>query len=124
MKKLFFSVTMVVLGVLWALPAGAQTEPLKGQLTASIPFEFMVGDQVMPPGEYVIQSTGMHDTWQIKSVNSASPQSYVTVTDLEEMDVNADTRLIFRNVGEKRILSEVWARGTTHGHGLSPRGQE
>ncbi len=124
MKNLILSVTMVVLGVLCALPAAAQTEPLAGRVKASIPFEFMVGDQVMPPGDYLIQSTGMQDTWQIKNVNIPSAQAHVMVTDLEEKDVNADTRLIFRNVGEKRVLSEVWATGTTHGHGFSPRGQE
>lgn len=123
MKNLIFIVTIVVLGVLWALPASAQTEPLTGRVEARIPFEFVVGDQVMPPGNYLIQSTGMHDTWQIKNVDDPSARTYVAVTDLEEKDVNADTRLIFRNVGEKRVLSEVWAKGTPHGHDFTPRGQ-
>jgi len=53
-KRTWFALSVSTLAVALALPLMADTFTVK----ANIPFQFTVGDKVLPAGEYMVKSEG------------------------------------------------------------------
>ena len=123
MKKNFLKgFTMLTLIVAIALAtavvsAHAQSSRL---VVANVPFEFTVGDQTMPAGEYRIRpalSKGL-------SIQSADAKKTVMrlANDIEPNKKPA--RLVFHRYGDRYFLAEVWSGPDTIGRQVLKSRQE
>jgi hypothetical protein len=102
------------LGLLLAASAAqAQTN-----VKADIPFDFVVGNQSMPAGEYTVvaQGSGSPAIW-IRSEDGKA-----TAVSLTNACVSADpsdkTKLIFHRLAGQYFLSQIWTEGNSSGREL------
>jgi hypothetical protein len=86
------------------------------QISAKIPFSFVVKDKVLPAGEYTI--TKIHvDSAPALVFRSADGKGQMVVQMLtsEASRPSPDTRLVFHRYGDDYYLSDVWMIGTSTG---------
>jgi len=109
-KAVFAVVGLAVLA--FAAPASAET-----YLRVNIPFEFMVGGQVLPPGAYRITIDPNYSLSHIDSLSDGSIHRVI----LEPgpalpHGANPDTGIVqFKKYGETYSLSGIWRPGFTDG---------
>jgi hypothetical protein len=109
-KRTFAMATALALCILAAaVPAYAQGPTV----TANIPFEFMVGSQILPAGEYRIQSEPLGDdcVQLIRSLDGGTPAMVLTMALVEPKGQQVAPQLVFHKYGHTYFLSEVWAGG-------------
>jgi hypothetical protein len=116
MKKLAYTmITMLVALGLMAVVANAQTSG-STLLIANIPFEFHVGDQGLPAGEYIVRginpASGPGVLQLMSSVGSAS--AFSTVLPVIRHDTK-NTRLIFNRYGNQYFFAQAWVEGESLG---------
>jgi hypothetical protein len=87
-------------------------------LRANIPFNFAVGNQALPAGEYVVQPTG--DDWAILTVRSSDSSKAASAITYASGGGNpaAKTVLVFHCVGQKYFLSQIQVEGDSLGRQL------
>jgi hypothetical protein len=91
--------------------AGAISVPLSAQtlnLTATVPFEFTVGDSTMPAGDYRLLSSGRPI---IQVFNEATNSAVLTATQSAysgERSGAGSPRLVFNRYGDHYVLSQIW----------------
>jgi len=92
----------------------------------SIPFNFTVGNQNLPAGDYTIVKSDVHP----QSVWLQSPDGkYVVVVGTHPryvLDPSPKTQLIFQHSGGEYFLAQIWTLGSTSGREvqLSDRAKE
>ncbi len=86
--------------------------------TAYVPFEFTVGNQILPAGKYdVSQITTGGRTISVR--NRQNGESAVRLTSLlKQYEPAKRSVLVFNKVGNNYFLSEVWLGGDTDGRQL------
>src|SRR4051794_8770681 len=75
--------------------------------TASVPFEFHLGDRVMPAGNYTIRRL---TTESLEISNDADGGAKgVALTFPTERNANqTEAKLVFRHIGDQYFLVQVW----------------
>jgi hypothetical protein len=111
MTKRFFGVLAVAaLAVAVAAPLSAQSM----RLTATIPFDFIVGNKTMPSGEYNVLSTSSTQILQIQNAEMKTGALALTQLAGEEDRSQAGTpRLVFNRYGDQYVLAQVWGPSGT-----------
>ena len=104
MKRLIGFLSVATLSVALAAPLAAQI----GSVTASVPFEFMVGESSMPAGDYTIGSVFP----QTRSANHISNGNSGVVSLVISSSVNPNERtgqvfLFFHRYGDQYFLSRI-----------------
>jgi ribosomal protein S2 len=97
-----------------ATPAGAQTRNLR----VAVPFNFVVGDQLLRAGEYRIDVDDARHMLSIASADTRSV-SYVRVlpvTTRRSTDAADRAVVRFAKQGEHYALEGVWQRGELEGN--------
>jgi len=97
--------------LLVASAAQAQTNAVK----ADIPFDFVVANQRMPAGEYVVSSPSFgspailirSDDGKATAVTIANPRVSANPSD--------KTKLVFRHLAGQYFLSQIWTEGNSSG---------
>ena len=85
---------------------------------ANIPFDFVVGNQVLPAGEYLVTAQGSaNEAILIRSTDSKSAAMTLTFG-CASANPSKDTKLVFHTVGGRYFLSQVWAQGYSQGREL------
>jgi hypothetical protein len=94
--------------------AGAQTVPLR----ANIPFQFHVGEKVMPAGQY--QVAGLNNSTSVIKVTSAEKKTAALAlkNTIRAKSDAAESRLVFRRYGNEYFLAQVFTEGTEVGSEL------
>jgi len=93
----------------------------KVTLKASVPYEFIVGNRVLPAGTYTFEmATGVPkstDQGGVLVVHNLERKLYVAVaTGVEnEFGAHARPKLVFVRNGDRVYLSKVWRQGETAG---------
>jgi hypothetical protein len=108
MKKKLYS-TFAMLSLLFMLSlvhAQAQSGPT---LKVTIPFEFQIGSQVLPSGEYNVKRLTQNSVL-IRSEDGQTKAIAVTTTTVEAgiNEKAAGEKLVFRQYGNQYFLSQVW----------------
>ena len=102
MNRIATTLTIVVL--LLGTAASAQYNDQK--VTATIPFEFVVGNNTLPAGQYVFLRTGAN-TLLIRSPQGRSLVTVVTGR-VEGPDAASSPKLRFANIAGNHALVQIW----------------
>lgn len=93
---------------------GGQTKP--GDMIVDIPFAFIVGENTLPPGHYLVTSIG-EETLRISNRKNG------VIFAIHSVRGNAPEgtgKLIFQRFGSRYFLSQLWAPATSRGKQLYP----
>jgi hypothetical protein len=103
------------LGLFFAI-SGVQAQ--ENGIKANVPFDFVVGNQVLPAGEYLVTPQGSaNQAILIRSTDSKSAAMTVTFS-CASSSPSKDTKLVFHTLGGRYFLSQVWAQGYSQGREL------
>ena len=104
-KRTWFALSITTLAAAMALPLMAQSFVLK----ANIPFEFTVGNKVLPAGEYSVKNDGGSSTLflQGETSNAAALTLAQRKYLLSTKEPAGLTKLTFDRYGNRYFLSEV-----------------
>lgn len=97
--------------LLVATAAQAQEYGIK----ANIPFDFVVGDQRLPAGEYTVRNQGpVGQAILIRSDENNTAMFRLTQT-CSSFKPSTKTKLVFHTVAGRYFLYQIWAKGDTSG---------
>src|SRR5215470_970781 len=95
------------LGFLLAVSAAQAQE---ARVKTNIPFDFVVGDRVMPAGEYTVAPAG--SLGQAITISSTSGSSDIALTSAcASSGLSKNTKLVFHALAGRYFLSQVWVAG-------------
>jgi hypothetical protein len=114
------SMTVVTLTVVGAMAiVSAQGQTIR-RLSAQIPFDFVVGDQTLSAGEYIVSTTGQ-DGSALRIGNAKASANLIRMSiRVENQRKRTDSRFVFHRYGETYFLAEVWQAGDSTGRALLP----
>jgi len=107
MKRKAIALLVVMVGIAIGVASAQSTEPLKFRT----PFPFVVGDQLMPAGEYVMQVPSATGTLSFRSRADGDLNAYVNNVPVEKLEAEDSYRLVFHRYGDRHYLSEIWVPG-------------
>jgi hypothetical protein len=84
---------------------------------ANIPFAFVVGDRVMPAGEYIVGPAG--STGQAITISSGDRTDMTLTFACASSGPSKSTKLVFHALAGRYFLSQVWVEGYAQGRQLS-----
>jgi hypothetical protein len=114
LKAVTMLVSIIALAFMTAVVSNAQSRSTK--LRANIPFDFVVGDQTLAAGEYVVgQATSTSDNGiMIRSTDSR--QNAMRLTSHVQANAPKDrAMLIFHRLGNNYYLAQIWTPGSAEG---------
>jgi len=107
--------TLTLTAIAFALLLGVATTQAQSQrLSASIPFDFQVGSEHMPAGQYVIASDGFRLTIQGLHTTGAA---FVQTSSIGSKHLEAP-QLVFVHRGDQYYLTQVWSSVLHDGRGI------
>ena len=105
----------LVVASLLLVIAPAVSQVIEARWTANVPFDFVVGETQMPAGEYIVKSNPQ--TMQLTVINKETRQKASVLTrDIENLNPNEKTVLIFQRDGDRHVLHQIWGENEGHGH--------
>jgi len=108
MRSAFFG-----LGLLLAVSA-AQAQDAR--VKANIPFDFVVGDRVMPAGEYTLEPAG--SLGQAITIRSGESADMALTSRCAASGPSKSTKMVFHTLGGRYFLSQIWVEGYSQGRQL------
>ena len=124
-KELLKGFTMLALIIALALATAAVSNAQsRNKIVADIPFDFVVGDQAMPAGEYSLKATGSQgNALMVQSQDSRSSAIRLSNSIAPKRE-KTHARLVFHRYGERYFLAEVWNGADSTGRQLLKSRQE
>ena len=117
LKAITMLVSIIALAFMTAVVSNAQSQST--QLRANIPFDFVVGDQTLAAGEYMIGQATLSATDAIKLRSTDSHQNAIRFTNTVEGNTpKGRGMLVFHRYGENYYLAEIWTPGSAEGRQL------
>jgi hypothetical protein len=102
MKRLIAAITFFASSSLFAvMPTQAQERAI----SANVPFDFVVGDRVLPPGSYRIAS--IDNSFQVFIDGKGRPPAAFAVGSPREKAGNGESRLVFDKIGDRYFLKAI-----------------
>lgn len=121
----FFAMVILLITVAFVSALASASAQTPGHnIRAAVPFEFNIGDQRLPAGEYSIgrlNSDGMQ--LRISNVDSNESANRLTSAVIASAP-QAQTMLMFNRYGDRYFLSQVWTVGETTGRELRKSASE
>ena len=106
---------MIKIGLTLSLFGAVASANHAQRQTANIPFDFVIGDQTMPAGEYSVDSiTNGGETLRVRGTDNNTSAVRLSTPVQQLMPANKG-RLVFRKYQDQYFLSEVWTSGDTTG---------
>jgi hypothetical protein len=103
------------LGLLFAV-SGVQAQ--ENGVKADIPFDFVVGNQVLPAGEYLVTAQGSANQAILIRSTDSKIAAMKTTFSCASANPSKDTKLVFHSLGGRYFLWQVWAQGYSQGREL------
>lgn len=105
---------LAMVSVAAVLLVGASTflaaETIKPFIQANVPFEFRVGSQVMPAGQYQIVHYDTVASLLVRSVERKT--AILVISSASGTNTGVVARLVFHRYGDTYFLRQVWIPGT------------
>ena len=109
-KELLKGFTMLALTVTLALAtAAASNAQSSNRIVADIPFEFTVGGQSLPAGQYAVRAANSQGNALIVQSDDAKSSAMRLTNPIRPNKTNEQARLVFHRYGERYFLAEVWS---------------
>lgn len=111
MKKAYTMIALMVLVGSMAVAAQAQTAS-RTQLVADIPFQFNVGNQTMPAGEYTVKQVNPSSDHAVLQLR-AKDGSRTVMIQMNNVIGKAKegSQLIFNHLGGEYYFAQTWISG-------------
>jgi hypothetical protein len=103
------------LGLLIAV-SGAQAQGTR--VKANIPFDFVVGNQVLSAGEYMVASEGSTNQVLVIRSNDRKTAILALTNSCSSSKPSETTKLVFHRLAGRYFLSQIWAAGNSGGREL------
>src|SRR5215472_10717377 len=99
----------VVAALLLTLMAAKVSHAQETRLYVNVPFDFQVGDQMMPAGEYLVERP-FSSSWSLQRLRHVNGDAVSTISTIPTEAKNGDRmpELIFNVYGKTRFLAEIW----------------
>ena len=114
MKKVLGCLSMAALAVLLAAPVSAQTLTLR----VSVPFDFVVGGNTLPAGDYLISQVNAERFLTVRNVSSDAMPTVITPSVPGHLAVPGEATLTFHRYGSDYFLAEIWDGYTGQGRSI------
>lgn len=118
--------TMLMLVVGLALASAAVANGQSGrQVTAQVPFDFIVADRTLRSGQYEMRNAnGAGDVLAIRDADGKSRVMYLTSPVIANDRQGRSAKLVFHRYGSTYFLSQVWVAGKSEGREFAKTSQE
>jgi hypothetical protein len=84
-------------------------------LSATVPFNFVVGDRAYPAGNYLFSNSDA----VLKITNAEQAKTELTLSNAcESVRPSADSKLVFDSMGGNYFLRQIWVAGNSTGREL------
>lgn len=114
-RQAYTVIAMIVLVGAMAVVTNGQAVR-HARMNANIPFEFNVGDKILPPGEYIVRQLNPDSDVSILQIRSQENGDTTTVQMITAVSkVQDSTKLVFRRYGNKYFFAEAWVAGDSNG---------
>jgi hypothetical protein len=115
---------MLVVAVAFMTAVPSANGQSSSTITATVPFEFKVGDKALPAGVYTVRT--MSVTGEALAIsNRESNRSAIRLTNaVHAPKASSKGKLVFHRYGQNYFLSEVWCGGDSTGRQLLKSKQE
>ncbi len=98
------------------ISASAQSSDMK--VVASVPFDFTIGRQVMPAGEYTVKRLSQNSRAILIQSADGSASRIVQPIPTQSAKEQEQGKLVFHRYGNQYFLSQIWSAGETVGNEL------
>ena len=107
-KQIFMLAALVVVLVTMSAVTTTQAQTIN-QFTADIPFDFHVGGEQLPAGEYTIRCLNPSSDVKVLQLRKTDGESSVMLhTNSIIGRINRKSRLVFNRYGNQYFLSQAW----------------
>jgi hypothetical protein len=121
-KVLMMALTVVGLALASAAVANGQSGK---QLTAQIPFDFIVAEKTLRSGQYEVRSaSSAGEVLAIREANGKERVMRLTFESGSKPGRDMNAKLVFHRYGNTYFLSQVWMAGKSTGRELAKTRQE
>lgn len=83
------------------------------RMVTQVPFEFVVGNKIVPAGEWSVQSASIAGQELMIRNYNAKIGMYSTISQNEMKERAASSALVFKRYGDQYFLSEIRLKGST-----------
>ncbi|HEY6120778.1 MAG TPA: hypothetical protein VIV66_12530 [Pyrinomonadaceae bacterium] len=120
------SIAFMMLSLMFSVAATivrAQTNSHVMRIT--IPFEFVVRDKTLPPGDYIIKRSfsDRPEMLLIRNLDGDMSENVLT-SNVQSKTPLSVSKLIFQRYGNRYFLSQIWNAGDSAGRDLPKSGRE
>ncbi len=105
------SILFVLTALLMATAAQAQQTNIK----ASVPFDFVVGNQAYPAGDYSVKSLSENGVPILIHNDQESLKGIALSNTCTSLRASGATKLVFHRLGDRYFLYQVWTQGNSAG---------
>jgi len=98
------------LAMLATTAASAQSIKVK----ATVPFSFIVGQFILPAGQYTLKATGNGQVLEMRNLDAKITR--LVLSNSCESRPASETKLVFHRYGDRYFLSQIWSEGNDRGH--------
>ena len=88
------------------------------RVRADIPFDFIVGNQVLSAGEYMVASEGATNQVIVIRSNDRKTAILALTNSCSSSKPSDTTKLVFHRLADRYFLSQVWVAGNSGGRQL------
>lgn len=106
MKTKAIALLVIVVGFAVGVASAQLPEPL----TFRTPFAFVVGDRLVPAGEYIVRVASAPMTLSFSSADGKI-NVFIHCIPLQKTETETRSRLVFHRYGVHYYISEIWTPG-------------
>jgi hypothetical protein len=118
MKNQMMRLAALTLFVTTLAVASAHAQSPRSNQMVTIPFDFYVGAEKLPAGEYLVSEQGSRTTMRIQR-RDQSPGAYLSIHPVEGREIQNQSKMVFHKYGEEYFLSQIWTAGRASGQELN-----
>ena len=101
---------VVTLSLFGLLCAGAQAQTSASRMRVHVPFDFIIGEQTLPSGDYLISfvTRETNSTALVIKSGDGRASRIVQMTTVEARKARESATLVFNRYGSHHFLSQFW----------------
>ena len=117
MRKQAYTLIATIILAGFVAMSSAQAQSLStGRLVANIPFEFNVGSQTLPAGEYTVRNIAQASANQVLQLRSRDGKVNAIVQTRGVISgIQDSSRLVFQRSGDRYYFAQAWMKGEANG---------